>query len=152
MSRAVPVMTGGRAVLVPRRGAHGGRAQRPTPDSSRASREPFLTVPLLCCRAGNGFQAEGLYQIKGGVAQGQAVDAGPQVDHVSLAAALPGEALEDAVGEVHTEGAAACVAAVDRTGAAALRALATQARRQAELVEHGRDRQLPLDVREVHGA
>src|SRR6516225_12246166 len=53
---------------------------------------------------------------------------------------------------MHAEGAAACVAAVDRTGAAALRALSAQARRQAELVEHARDRQLPLDVREVHGA
>src|SRR6187402_2300166 len=112
MSRPVFVMTG-RTVLMPRRGAHGGRVQRPAPDYWWASLAPFLTVPLLCCRAGDGFEAKGLHQVEGRVAQGQPLDGGPQVDHVALAAALPGEALEDVVVQVHAEGAAARVAAVD---------------------------------------
>src|SRR5215469_3515493 len=150
MSSPVPVMTGGlNGVSAAARSAR-RTVQRPTPDSSRASPEPFLTVPLLCCRVGDGFEAERLHQVEGSGAQGQTVDASPQVDRVALAAALRGEALDDVLGEMHAEGAAAGIAAVDRTRAAALRALAAQPRRQAEVVEHPRDRQLPLDVREVH--
>src|SRR5262245_39421025 len=116
MSSPVFVMTGGRRVSLPRRGAHRGRVRRPAPDSWQAPLGPFLTVPLLCCRARDGFEAEGLHQVEGGVAQRHPFDSGPQVDHVPLAAALPGEAPEDVVAQMHTEGAAARVAAVDRTG------------------------------------
>ena len=61
------------------------------------------------------------------------------------------EALEDVVLQVDAEGAAAAVAAMDRTGAAPLRAAAAQPRRQAELIEHPRQRQLLLEVGEVDG-
>src|SRR5262245_36127241 len=55
------------------------------------------------------------------------MDARPQVDDVASVAALRGEALEDVVGQMHAERAAARVAAVDRTRAAALRAVAARA-------------------------
>ena len=82
-------------------------------------------------------------------AQVQVVQRRPQVDHVALLAAPRVEALEDVVVEVHAEGAAAAVAAMDRTGAAPLRAAAAQPRRQAQMIQHARQRQLPLEVGEV---
>ena len=62
------------------------------------------------------------------------------------------EAVEDVLVEVHAEGAAAGVAAVHRTGAAPLRTAAAQPRRQAQVIEHPRQRQLPLEVGEVDGS
>src|SRR5262245_9684594 len=142
MSSLVFVMTRGRTVPALRR----TRRTAPACDAGLVAgvREPFLTVPLLCCRARDRFEVERLHQVERRVAQGQLMDTRPQVDDVALVAAPRGEALEDVVGQMHAEGAAARVAAVDRTGAAALRAVAAQPRRQAQEVEHARERQLPL--------
>ena len=69
-------------------------------------------------------------------------DSGPQVNHVALLAALRVEALKHVVVEVDAEGAAAAIAAMDRTGAAPLRTAAPQARRQTQMIEDPRQRQL----------
>ena len=74
---------------------------------------------------------------------------GPQIDHVSLLLATDAEALEDVFVEVHAEGAATTVGAVDGAGAALLRAGAVQLRGQLEVFQHARERQLRLDVSEI---
>jgi hypothetical protein len=66
--------------------------------------------------------------------------------HVPLFLAGRVEALEDVGVEVDAEGVATSVGAMDRTGAALLRARSAQARRQAEMLEDARDGQLTLDV------
>ena len=78
-----------------------------------------------------------------------AMQRGPQIDHVSLLLATDAEALEDVFVEVHAEGAATTVRAMDWAGAALLRAGAVQLPRQVEVFQHARDRQLGLDVREI---
>jgi len=77
------------------------------------------------------------------------VDRGPEVDDVPLLSALFVEALEDVGLEVDAEGPAPGVAAMQRTGTASLRTAATQPRRQTQLVEYPRQRQLPLEVGEI---
>jgi hypothetical protein len=62
-----------------------------------------LTVPLLCSAAGSRFQPERSHQVQGRVAQGQTVDRGPQVDDITLLAALLVEALEDLLVQVDAE-------------------------------------------------
>lgn len=57
--------------------------------------------------------------------------------------------MEDVLVQVHAEHAAARVAAVRRTRTTPLRTRAAQPRRYAQLVEHARQRQLPLEVCEV---
>jgi hypothetical protein len=93
-----------------------------------------LTVPLLGSGR-RGFEAEGGDEIEGGLAQGHAGDGGPQIDEVALLAAGVVEALEDVLFQVDAESFAPAVAAVQRTRATALGAAATQAGRQAELIE-----------------
>jgi hypothetical protein len=88
------------------------------------------TVPLLF--SGCGFEGEDADQVEGGVTQGQAADASPEVAHVSLLAAGGVEAVEDVLFQVNAESAAAAVAAVDRARAAALRSAAAQA--QADVI------------------
>ena len=78
------------------------------------------------------------------------VQRGPQVDDVALSPALRLEALENVGVQVHAEGAAATVGAMDWAGTAPLRsAAARQPGRQAEMVEDARQRQLLFQVREV---
>src|SRR5947209_18956354 len=89
-----------------------------------------LTLPLLC--SGCRFEIEGADQVEGGFAQGHALDTGPEVNDVALLAAGGVEAVEDVVGQLDAEGAAAAVATVEGTGATALWAAAPQARQQPE--------------------
>ena len=112
-------------------------------------RRRLLTVPLLCSLNGRGFQVECPHQVERGLAQVEMVQRGPQVDDVPFFLAGRIETVEDVVMEVHAEGAAASVGAMDRTGAAFLRAWTAQARRQAEMLEDARDGQLTLEVGEV---
>jgi hypothetical protein len=91
-------------------------------------------------------------QVERGGARRQAADGGPQVDDVALGRAGGVEALIDVVVQAHAEGAAAGVTAVDRTGAAPLRAGAFQPGGQAEVVEDAGDRQLLLEMGEVDRA
>jgi hypothetical protein len=109
--------------------------------------QPCLTVPLLC--SWGGFEVEGLHQVNGSLAQGHLVQGGPQVDDVAFLGAGRALALEDVVGQLDAEGSAAAVGAVDRTGAAPLRAVAAQACGQAEMFEQASDGELLLDVDEV---
>ncbi len=74
------------------------------------------------------------------------MDGSPEVDHVPLVAALLVEALEDVFFEVHAEGPAPRIAAVQRARAALLSAAAAQPARQTQLIEHARERRLPLEV------
>lgn len=74
----------------------------------------------------------------------------PQVEDVALLSALLGEALEDVGFQVDAEGAAAAVAAMQRTRTAALWTLATQTRQQTQLIEYLAQRQLRLDVGKIH--
>src|ERR1700738_3943446 len=113
-------------------------------------RQPFVTLPLLCSVLWSRLQVEGFHQVDGGCTQGHLVQGRPQVDHVALLAALRVKTLEHVVFEVHAEGSAATVGAMNGTRAAAMRAGAAQARRQTQMIEHARDRQLPLEVREVN--
>src|SRR6516165_664893 len=106
-----------------------------------------LTVPLLC--SGRRLQAEGANQIQGGVAQAHPVQRRPQVDHVPLALTLGVKALVLVQVQVHAEGAAAAIAAMNRAGTAPLRAAPPQTLRQAEVIEQPGYRQLRLQVREV---
>jgi hypothetical protein len=57
--------------------------------------------------------------------------------------------LEDLLVEMNAEGPATCVAAVKRARAAALRTGAAQTRRETQVIEHARHRQLPLQMRKV---
>ena len=57
--------------------------------------------------------------------------------------------VEDVAFEVDAEGSAAAVAAMDRTGAAALRPGPLQPGRQAQVIEDARHGQLRLEVGEV---
>ena len=82
-----------------------------------------LTVPLLC--SGSGFEVEGLEQVGSGVAQGQLVEGGPQVDDVAFTATVWIETLEQVLVEVDAEGATLAAGGVDRTGPLALTAAAT---------------------------
>src|SRR5262249_61573951 len=107
------------------------------------------TAPLLCSAAGNWFEPERPHQVERRRTQRQPVDRGPEVDDVPLLAALFVEALEDVGLEVDAEGPAPGVAAMQRTGTASLRTAATQPRRQTQLVEYPRQRQLPLEVGEI---
>src|SRR5262245_35861142 len=130
MSSPVYLMTHGKTVSqgFAARTADGGARRALTTHC-----QPCLTVPLLCSR-GSGLQVEGADQVEGGIAEGHAVDTGPQVKDVSLPAALPGEAVKDVLLQVDAEALAAGVAAVDRARAASLRAPAAQPGRKAELI------------------
>src|SRR5689334_18646694 len=79
----------------------------------------ILTVPLLCWRW---LQVERAHQVERGGAQAQAVQRGPQVDHVPLLLTTRVKAVEDVLPQGHAEGAVAAVGAMNRTGAAFLRA------------------------------
>ena len=148
MSIPVSVMTGVENGWSSVAGAHGGRP-RPVGRLRLIRRQPFLTVPLLCSVAWSGFQSKRMHQVERRLAQGQSLDARPQVDDVALLTALLVEALEDVVVQVHAERPAAGVAAMKGTGAAALRVAAAQTRGQTELLEDARQRQLLFEMGEV---
>ena len=106
-------------------------------------------MPLLCCR--RRLQVEGLHQIESGGAHVQAIQSGPQVDHVSLFLTSRFEAMEDVLCQVDAEGAASAIGAVDRTGAAFLGAGAAQLRRKAEMFEDTLEGTLFLQVDKIDG-
>ena len=81
------------------------------------------------------FEIEGADQVEGGFAQGHPLDTGPEVDDVALLAAGGVEAVEDVVGQVDAERAAAAVATMDGTGSTALRAAAPEAWQQPEVIQ-----------------
>ena len=82
----------------------------------------FLTVPLLCWFRWRGFESKRVHEVQRRLTQILVMQRGPQIDHVSLLLATGAEALEDVVIEVHAEGAAMTVRAMDGAGATALRA------------------------------
>ena len=104
-----------------------------------------LTVPLLCWLRWRGFECKCVHEVQRRLTQVLVMQRGPQIDHVSLLLATGAEALEDVVIEVHAEGAATTVRAMDWAGAALLRAGAVQFPRQVEVFQHARDRQLRLE-------
>src|SRR5262249_21347062 len=111
-----------------------------------------LTVPLLCWRHRGRFESEGSHQVERRSAQVQVVQRCPQVDHVSLLAALRVEATEHVVLEVHTEGPPTSIRSVDRTGTAPLQPTAAQPLCQPQMPQQPLHRQLLLDVGEVNEA
>src|SRR5262245_14283695 len=72
--------------------------------------------------------------------EGQAVDHGPQVNHVAFLGAGGVEALEDIRVQMDAEALAPPIAAVQRTGATALRTTAFEAQEQAEMIENACER------------
>src|SRR5262249_49037834 len=111
MSSPVYVMTHGQTADTTDSGAHGERRGA----ASRfvaARRQPCLTVASSLF--GGGFEVEGLHQVESGIAEGQALDSGPQVDDVSLLGAVGVVAAKDVVAEVHAEALTAAVAAMER--------------------------------------
>src|ERR1019366_5919602 len=108
-----------------------------------------LTVPLLCWLRWRRFESKRTHEVQRRLAQILVMQRGPQIDHVSLLLTARAEALEDVVIEVHAEGAATTVRAMDWAGAALLRACAVQLPRQVEVFQHAHDRQLHLDVIEI---
>src|SRR5262249_34652548 len=89
-----------------------------------------LTVPLLCSLCGCGFEVEGTDQVECGGAERHTTNTCPQINHVTFLGTSGVEAVEDVLFQVHAEGTAAAVAAVDRAGAAALRTAAAQPQAQ----------------------
>ena len=81
----------------------------------------LLTFPLLCCLARRRFEGKRTHEVQGRLTQILGMQRGPQVDHVALLLATGAEALEDVVVEVHAEGAAMAVRAMDGAGTALLR-------------------------------
>src|SRR6516225_6342320 len=94
-------------------GAHGGRARRYEVILSDSLLIPHRssTVPLLCCR--RWFEVKRARQVEGGGAEVEAVQGGPQVDHVPLLLAAHLETLEDVLRQMDAEGSAAAIGAVD---------------------------------------
>src|SRR5271166_1351846 len=109
----------------------------------------YLTVPLPCSLRRRGFECKRVYEVQRRLTQILVMQRGPQIDHVALLLAPGAEALEDVVIEVHAEGAAMTVRAMDGAGAAFLHAGALQFPRQVEVLQDARDRQLRLDVSEI---
>src|ERR1035438_4690135 len=97
-----------------------------------------LTVPLLCCLRWRGFECKRAHEVQRRLTQVLVMQRGPQIDHVSLLLTARAEALEDVVIEVHAEGSATAVRAMDWAGATLLRAGAVQLPRQVEVYGLGR--------------
>ena len=95
-------------------------------------------MPLLC--SGRRFKVERAHQVESGRAQVETVERGPQIDHVSFLLTARVETVEHVRAQVHAEGAATSVGAVDGTGATLLHAGATQLGGEAEVFEHARQR------------
>src|SRR5262249_17830210 len=109
-----------------------------------------LTVPLLCSAVWGRFQPERLHQIQRRLPQRPAVNRRPQVDHIPLLPAALVETMEDVLVEVDAEGAAPRIAPMQRTGTAPLWTPAAQSPRQAQVVQHGRQRQLPFQMGKIN--
>jgi len=109
----------------------------------------LLTVPLLCSLRWRGFECKRAHEVQRCLTQILVMQRGPQIDHVSLLLTAGAEALKGVVIEVHAEGAATTVRAMDWAGAAHLRACAVQLPRQVEVFQHAHDLQLRLDVIEI---
>src|SRR5947209_10226291 len=114
-------------------GARTGRRPAQQRFCRRLTVNRSLTLPLLC--SGCRFEIEPADQVEGGLAQRHPLDTGPEVNDVALLAAGGVEAVEDVVGQVDAERAAAAVATMDGTGTAALGAAAPEARQQPEVIQ-----------------
>jgi hypothetical protein len=86
---------------------------------------------------------EGFREMERGVVERQAVNGGPEVEHVAVGAAVSVEALEDVPAEVGGEGALRVVGlTVDGTTTAALQSAAAQVMVQSQVLEDLRHRDL----------
>src|SRR4051794_23881286 len=109
--------------VLPLRGAAKTAPPRPPPGGGfhavcGAGNRALLTVPLLCARWRSRLQTERPHQVQRRLTQTLLMQSRPQVDHVALLAAPRVEAVEHPFVEVHAEGPAPAVAAVDWAGAA----------------------------------
>ena len=101
---------------------HGRRARRVYLCKGGVGGSLISTVPLLGSLPR--FEIERADQVERGGAERHATDTGPQVDHIAFLAAAGVKAVKDVLFQVHAEGAATTIAAVDRAGPAALGAAA----------------------------
>src|SRR5262249_61752903 len=92
-----------------------------------------LTVPLLCSGAGCRFQPERLHQVQRRLPQRPPVNRRPQVDYIPLLPAVLVKAMENILLQVHAEGAAPGVAAMQPARTEPLPTPAPQPRRQAQV-------------------